>query len=140
MNRLLKEINRLLSKRNVKYLLQRYYWETVAYSKLRFSKFKKFISGPVFGQVPMNFQTCCNLKIRRLGANCAQFFYLILFLKRLWHFKVKQSRLFVGILKSNTPPWFLWNKNINFNKNKTELKMENPTHIFWEMNLMLQLV
>ena len=27
------------------------------------------------------------------------------------------------------------NKNVNFNKNETELKMENPTHCFREANL-----
>ena len=31
-------------------------------------------------------------------------------------------------------------QNINFNKNETESKMENPTHSFREMNLVLQLV
>ena len=30
------------------------------------------------------------------------------------------------------------NKNINFNKNETESKMENPTHIFRETNLVLK--
>ena len=34
----------------------------------------------------------------------------------------------------------LMNKNINFNKNKTELKMENPTHGVRETNLVLQLI
>ena len=29
------------------------------------------------------------------------------------------------------------NKNINFNKNETEPKMENPTHSFRETNLVL---
>ena len=28
----------------------------------------------------------------------------------------------------------------NFNKNETELKIENPTHGFREMNLVLQLI
>ena len=38
-------------------------------------------------------------------------------------------------------PYFLLNKNINFSKNKTESKMENPTHTFREvMNLVLQLI
>ena len=32
----------------------------------------------------------------------------------------------------------LLNKNINFNKNETEPKMENPTHSFRETNLALQ--
>ena len=31
----------------------------------------------------------------------------------------------------------LLNKNKNFNKNETELKMENPTHSFREMNFVL---
>ena len=31
-------------------------------------------------------------------------------------------------------------KNINFNKDKLESKMENPTHTFREMNLVLRLV
>ena len=43
------------------------------------------------------------------------------------------------VLKANSP-WFFLNKNINFNKNETELKMENPTHCFRETNLVLQLV
>ena len=30
-------------------------------------------------------------------------------------------------------------KNLNFNKNKTESKMENPTHSFRGSNLVLQL-
>ena len=33
---------------------------------------------------------------------------------------------------------FLLNKNINFNKNETESKMENPTYSFREMKLVLQ--
>ena len=35
---------------------------------------------------------------------------------------------------------FMLNKNINFNKNETESKMENPTHSFREIPLALQLV
>ena len=34
----------------------------------------------------------------------------------------------------------IMNKNINFNKNETESKMENPTHSFRETNLVLQLI
>ena len=37
-------------------------------------------------------------------------------------------------------PCILLNKNVNFNKNETELKMENPTHSFRETNLMLQFI
>ena len=31
-------------------------------------------------------------------------------------------------------------QNINFDKNETELKMENPTHSFRETHLVLQLI
>ena len=41
--------------------------------------------------------------------------------------------------KSNSP-YILLNKNINFNKNDTESKMENPTHNFREKNLVLHLI
>ena len=34
----------------------------------------------------------------------------------------------------------LLNKNIYFNKNETESKMENPTHSFRETNLVCQLI
>ena len=34
----------------------------------------------------------------------------------------------------------LLNKNINFNENKTESKMENHTDSFREMNLVFQLI
>ena len=37
-------------------------------------------------------------------------------------------------------PCILLNKNVNFNKNETESKMENPTHSFRETNLALQLI
>ena len=41
-----------------------------------------------------------------------------------------------GVLKSKSP-CILLKKNINFNKNETELKMENPTHSFWDTNFVL---
>ena len=43
------------------------------------------------------------------------------------------------VLKSKSP-CFLLNKNIKFNKNDTELIMENPTHNFREINHVLQLL
>ena len=43
------------------------------------------------------------------------------------------------VLKSKSP-YFLLSKNIKFNKNKTELKMENLTHSFREMNHVLPFV
>ena len=44
-----------------------------------------------------------------------------------------------AVFKSKSP-CFLWNKNINFNKNESGLKIENPTHNFREMKLKLQLI
>ena len=44
-----------------------------------------------------------------------------------------------GVLKLESP-CFLLSKNINFNKNETKSKMENPTNSFREMNYVLQLV
>ena len=96
------------------------YWEKVKYSKPELSKFKKFVSRSVFGelqltQISFNFQTSCyNLKIRGLGANlCLAFLLSFFFLK--------------GIMTLKSP-CFLLNKNINFNKNETKSKMENATH------------
>ena len=43
------------------------------------------------------------------------------------------------ILKSKGP-YFSFNKNINFKKNKTESKVESPKHTIREMNLMFQLI
>ena len=39
--------------------------------------------------------------------------------------------------KKSKSQCILSNKNINFNKNETESKMENPTHSFRETNLVL---
>ena len=71
----------------------------VTYPKLRFSKLKKFISRSVFRelqlmQMSLNFQTsCCNSKIRGLGAKLCEAFLLFLFWKELWCFK--EPMLFV---------------------------------------------
>ena len=94
------------------------------FSKLRFSGFKKFVTRSVFGELQLtqkslNFKTsCCNLKIRGLGAKLC---------------------LNYDVLKSKSP-CILLSKNINFNKNETESKMENPTHRFRETNLVFQLI
>ena len=69
-------------------------------SKLRFSKFTKFVSWSLFGefqltQIPLSFNnSCCSLKIRGLGAKLWVAFPLSLFWKELWHFKVKESMFF----------------------------------------------
>ena len=81
-------MNRLLSK-GMSNIFLKITIET--FSKLRFSGFKKFVTRPVFGelqltQISLNFKTsCCNFKIRSLGAKlCVTF-----------RFKVKESMHFV---------------------------------------------
>ena len=77
-------------------------------------------------QIPLNFQTSyCNLKIWQ--QNCVWLFYCFNFEK---NYDVLKSKS-LGILL---------NQNINFNKNETESKMENPSHSFRETNLVLQLI
>ena len=109
-------------------MLKNYYQEKVIYSKLWSYKFKKFISRSVFGELQLkqilNFQTSyCNLKIRGLGAKLCMAFSIF------FHFERNYN-----VLKSNSQ-YFLLSKNISFNKNEVELKMENPTHSFREMSL-----
>ena len=90
--------------------------------KLGFSKFKKFVSRSVFGelqfkQILLNFKnSCCNLKIRGPEEK--------LYVGFLFFFNFERS---YDVLKSKSPCIFI-NKNINFIKNKTESKMENSTH------------
>ena len=69
----------------------------------------------------------CNLKVRGLGANCVWLFYY-------FHFERNYD-----VSKSKSP-CILLSKTINFNKNGTESKMENPTHSFRETSLVLQLI
>ena len=77
------------------------YWEKLTFSRLRFSKFKKLVSRSVSGelqiaQISFKFKTsCCNLKIRGLGAEMCVAFLLFYFWKELWCFKVKKSILSV---------------------------------------------
>ena len=67
----------------------------------------------------MNFKTsCCNLKITRLGGKLCVVF--------LFFFNFERS---YDILKSKSS-CILLNKNVNFNKNGMESKMENPTRSF----------
>ena len=103
------------------------------FSKLLGSRFKKFVTWSVFGelqltQISLNFKTSCfNLKISGMGAKLCVAFLLFYFERNY------------DVLKSKSP-CILLNKNINFNKNEMESKMENPTHSFRETNLVLQLI
>ena len=78
-NKLKKEINRLLSK-GMSNIYIKVTIET--FSKLPLSGFKKFVTRLVFGelqptQVSLNFKSsCCNLKIRGLGAKLCVAFLL----------------------------------------------------------------
>ena len=73
------EINSLLTKGMSNIYLKATNWR----SQLRFSKFKNFKI------------SCCNLKIRRVGAKLCVAFLLFWFWKELWRFKVKESTHFV---------------------------------------------
>ena len=105
----IKEINRLLSTGMLNKSLQ---CEKVTYSKLRFSKFYEFLD---FLLQLKNLEK--KLKKKGLEKICAWLFYYFYF-----------GRTY-GALKSKSP-CFLLKKNMNFNKNEMESKMENPTHGF----------
>ena len=57
----------------------------------------------------------------------------------MWLFYYFNFERNYDVLKSKSP-CILLNKNINFSKNETESKMENPTHSFREANLVLQFI
>ena len=103
----------------------------MTYSKLRFSKFKKvrlqvsFWGAPTHADIMEFLNFLLKLKNQRSGSKTVCGFSIIFYFERIY-----------DVLKS-TSPCFLLNKNINFNKKKTESKMENPTHIFTETNLAL---
>ena len=85
----------------------------MTYSKLRFSKFKKFVFRWVFGelqltQISLNFKTSCsNLKIRGPGAKLWVAFLLFLFWKELWRFKVTEFIYFYISKKKKKQPSFI---------------------------------
>ena len=57
----------------------------------------------------------------------------------MWLFYYFNFEMNYDVSKSKSP-CILLNKNINFKKNETELKMENLTHSFRNTNLVLQLI
>ena len=96
----------------------------MTYSKLRFSELKKFVSRSVFGEILLNSQTsCCILK--SWEQNCVWIFY---------YFNFERN---YDVLKSKNLCFLLY-KNINFNRNEMESKVENPTYTFRLMNLVLE--
>ena len=103
-NRLTKEINRLLSE-GISIIYLEVTIKTL--SKLGLSGFKKLVTRSIFGkfqltQISLNLKTsCCNLKIRGLGAKVCVDFLLFSFWKEY------------DALKSK-PACFLLNKNLNF--------------------------
>ena len=122
----IKEINRLMNK-----------GMSNIYLKITIEKnwlSRNFVSRSVFGehqlmQISQNFKTsCCNLKIRDLGTKqCVEKFYYFNFERNYDVFKLKR-------------PYILLTKNINFNKNEIESKMENSTHSFWDEPYVLRLI
>ena len=95
--------------------------------------FKKFVSRLVFGEIEL---TQISLKARGVGTKlCVAFLLLLLLLLFLFFFFENSYHT----LKSKIP-CFLLNKNITFNKSKSQSKLENLTQSFREVNLVLQLV
>ena len=113
-----------------------YYLEKVTYSKFRFSMFKKFVSRLVFGEIEL---TQISLKARGVGTKLCVAFLLLLLLLLLLLFLFFFFENSYHTLKSKIP-CFLLNKNITFNKSKSQSKLENLTQSFREVNLGLQLV
>ena len=133
-NRLRKEINRLLSKGMSNIYLKVTFEKNLPSQNFDFLNLKNVSPGQFFGelqltQVSLIFKSsCCNLKIRGLGTKLC-----------LWLFCYFNCERTYDVLKSKSPS-ILLNNNINFNKNEMESKMENPTHSFRETNLVLQLI
>ena len=94
------------------------------FSNLRLAKFKKSVSRSVFGelqltQISLNFKTSCyNVKIIGLGAKLCVAFLLLSKKKKTQNYDVLKSK----------NSCILLSKIKNINKNKTESKVENPTH------------
>ena len=105
----------------MKHLLKIYYWgEKLMFWELRFSRFKKFVTMSVLGSTSsLNFKTSCCNKNQRSRSKTGWL---------LFSFYLEGSD---GVLKPNNS-CILLSKNINCDKNKMKLKMENPTHTVLE--------
>ena len=109
-NRLRKEVNRLLSKR-----MSIIYLKVTIEKKWRTQNFDY-----------KNWKSSSSGQFLRSGSKT------VCGLSTFYYFYFERN---YDVLKSNSP-CFLLNKNIEFDKNKTESKMENPTHSLgrWTMS------
>ena len=131
MHRLRKGVSKLFSKGMSDIYLK---VTTEIFSKLLFCEFKNLPTGlfwgaPTHADIIEFYNFLLQLKIQTSGSKtvcCLLFCY----------FNFERC---YDVLKPKSP-CILFNKNINFNKNKTESKMENPTGIFRETNLVLELI
>ena len=125
-NRLRKQINRLLSKGMSNIYLKSYCWEKVTYSKLfDFKKFVKkvplqvrFWEAPTHADIIEFWNVSLQLKNKMSGDKTAWLLYYFYFERNY------------DVLKSRSPCFLL---------NKSESKTENPTCSFRVINLVLQL-
>ena len=131
-NRFKKEINRL----SIKGMSNVYFkvtteknWRSQNFNFLSLKNLSpsQFLGKPRLTQISFNFKNSCwNSKIREIWEqNCVWLFY---------YFNLERN---YEVLKSKSS-CILLNKNINFNKNETKSKMDNPTTSFRETNFALQ--
>ena len=118
-NRLRKQVNRLLSKGMSNICLKVLLRRSQNFSVLGSSNSRRYHS--VLKLLVATYKSDV------WEQNCAWLFY---------YFNFERSH---DVSKSNGP-CILRNKDINFNDNETESKMENTMHIFRETNLVLQLI
>ena len=126
-NRLRKKYKGLLIKVLSNVYLKSYYWEKMTFSKLRFSKFKRFATSSVFWELQLMYISL-NFKTSEIWEQ-----------NNVWIFHYYNFERNYKLLKWKNP-CILLNKNINFNKGETEWKMENSIYSFKDKNLVLQLI
>ena len=118
-----KDINRLIGKGMPNFSLKR---RSGVLKTSNFIVFRSVFVGQIkLTQISFTFKTSCfSLKIRVSRQ------------KGIWLFHYFNFQRNYGVLNL-TSLCFLLNKNITFNKNETESKMENLAYTFREMNLVL---
>ena len=127
------EINRLLSKEMsniyLKVTIEEKNWRSQNFDFLSLKNLSscQFWGAPTHADIIEFYTFLLQFKNQVWEQNHLWFFYYYLFERN--YDALKSKRLCI-----------LLNKNINFNQNETESKMENPTHCFRETNLVLQLI